>query len=580
MTMSPRLATFLVFVVNGAVVGTWVAAIPGIKTDLGATATEMGLVLFCAALGALISQQVTGQLLVRVSSRRMVMAAGLVFPLLTVLPMLAPDPLVLAGVMIVFGAFNTAMDVSMNAHGVALETQGGTSIFSGLHAGWSLGGIIGAVGVGVAVSLGVDVVVEALLASLLLWLVVLVAGRSLGQGSLRTEGASGIHLPARAVLPICLLIILLAFVEGGLTDWGGIYLRQGIGTSGEVAAFAYAALSLGLFLGRVGGDWVKDRVGSIRLIQWGMLLTAAAITAFLVVGSAVVALVGMVVAGDRRRQRHPAALRRGRAHHARRAIAIGSLHVPDPDLHGRAAAHRPDLGLGWHLDGHGTLRRGLGRGGCRRASRPVGGDQSPVRGRRGRGAMQGPARPTDGGSGLARDGQQPCTGEVRIEGEGGLDAMEAHEREAGPVDEADADVVRLSIGCHGQGVECGIDGQDVDDRQQVIDQVQGGLATEPPRDQRQRLHDHVGVSRQLARPGDPRTSAGQPRGSRRPRRGARRGPRYRRRRSLAEGVCQVAVVLRADVHVPRPETADRLQGTTHGSPGRGAPDRRAPPRRG
>ena len=297
MTMSPRWATFLLFIVNGAVVGTWVAAIPGIKADLGASATQMGLVLFSASLGALVSQQITGQLLVRVSSRRMVMATGLVLPLLTVLPMVAPNTLALALVMVIFGAFNTAMDVSMNAHGVALETSGGTSILSGLHAGWSLGGVIGAVGMGVAVSLGVDIAVEALLAGLLLWLVVLVAGRSLGQGSVRTEGASGIHLPARAVLPICLLIILLAFVEGGLTDWGGIYLRQGIGTSGEVAAFAYAALSLGLFLGRIGGDWVKDRVGSIRLIQWGMLLTAAAIAAFLVVGSAVVALVGMVVAG-------------------------------------------------------------------------------------------------------------------------------------------------------------------------------------------------------------------------------------------------------------------------------------------
>jgi MFS family permease len=131
----------------------------------------------------------------------------------------------------------------------------------------------------------------------LLLLVVLVAGRSLGHGSVRTEGASGIHWPPRAVLPIALLIVLLAFVEGGLTDWGGIYLRQGIGTSGEVSAFAFAAFSLGLFAGRMGGDWVKDRVGSIRIIQWGMLLTAAAIATFLVVGSAVVALAGLFVAG-------------------------------------------------------------------------------------------------------------------------------------------------------------------------------------------------------------------------------------------------------------------------------------------
>src|SRR6185503_12862457 len=149
--VSPRLATFLIFVVNGAVVGTWIAAIPGVKGDLGASATQMGIVLLCASLGSLISQQITGQLLVRVSSRHMVMGTSALFPLLTVLPLLAPDPAVLALAMFFFGASNVAMDVSMNAHGVALETSGGRSIFSGLHAGWSLGGIIGAVGMGLAV---------------------------------------------------------------------------------------------------------------------------------------------------------------------------------------------------------------------------------------------------------------------------------------------------------------------------------------------------------------------------------------------------------------------------------------------
>jgi MFS family permease len=295
--MSPRLATFIIFVVHGAVVGTWIAAIPGIKGDLGASATQMGIVLLCASVGSLLSQQVTGQLLVRVSSRHMVRASSAIFPLLTVLPLLAPDPAVLAVVMFFFGAVNVAMDVSMNAHGVALESSGPRSILSGLHAGWSLGGIIGAVGVGVAVGLGVDVALEAFTAGLLLWIVALAAGRWLGTGSARTEGASGIHWPSRAVLPVALLIVLIALVEGGLSDWGGIYLRQGIGAPEQVAAFAYAALSVGLFVGRLGGDWVKDRWGSIRLIQAGMLVAAVAMGLFLFVGDASVALLGMVAAG-------------------------------------------------------------------------------------------------------------------------------------------------------------------------------------------------------------------------------------------------------------------------------------------
>jgi MFS family permease len=278
-------------------VGTWIAAIPGVKGDLAASATQMGIVLLCASIGALISQQVTGQLLVRVSSRHMVRASSAIFPLLTVLPLMAPDPAVLALTMFFFGAFNVAMDVSMNAHGVALETSGGRSIFSGLHAGWSLGGIIGALGVAFAVGLGIDVTLEALVAGATLWAVALVAGRRIGTGSVRTEGATGIHLPSRAVLPIALLIVLVAFVEGGLSDWGGIYLRQGIGAPEEVAAFAYAALSLGLFLARLGGDWFKDRWGTVRLIQGGMLLTAVAVAIFLVVGDPLVALLGMVAAG-------------------------------------------------------------------------------------------------------------------------------------------------------------------------------------------------------------------------------------------------------------------------------------------
>jgi predicted MFS family arabinose efflux permease len=295
--MTPRLATFVMFVVNGAVVGTWIAAIPGVKASLGASATEMGLVLFCAALGALISQQITGQLLVRISSRRMLTATSLIFPVVIVLPMLAPSAPALAVVMLIFGAFNTAMDVSMNAHGVALEDSGERSILSRLHAGWSLGGVIGAVAVTASVAVGMSPLVEAALAGAALWLAALVASRRLGVGSVRTEGASGIHLPSRAVLPIALLIVLVALVEGGLTDWGGIYLQGGVGASAEVAAFAYGALSLGLFMGRVGGDWAKDRIGSIRLIQVGMLVAAAAIATFLVIGGAVVAIIGLVVAG-------------------------------------------------------------------------------------------------------------------------------------------------------------------------------------------------------------------------------------------------------------------------------------------
>jgi MFS family permease len=160
-----------------------------------------------------------------------------------------------------------------------------------------VGGFFGAVGVALAVAWDVDALVQAFVAGLVLLVMAIVAGRHLGTGSVRTEGASGIHLPGRAVMPIAVLLVLIAFVEGGLSDWGGVYLRQGVGADAQIAALAYAALSLGLVIGRVGGDWAKDRVGSIRLIQWGMALTATAVAGFVIIGNDLVGLAGMVVAG-------------------------------------------------------------------------------------------------------------------------------------------------------------------------------------------------------------------------------------------------------------------------------------------
>jgi MFS family permease len=291
------MATFLIFVVNGAAVGTWIAAIPSSKAALGASGSEFGIALLFAAAGALVAQQITGQLLVRMSSRRLLTASALVFPWLIILPIAAPSMPLLAVALFVFGYVNTTMDVSMNAHGVALEDKAGVSIMSGLHAGWSLGGVFGAVGMALALQAGLEPIIEAVVAAALLWLLVLVAARSLGAGSVRTEGATGFHRPSRAVLPLAGIIVLIGFVEGGLTDWGGVYLDQGVGATESMAAMAYAAFALGLFVGRIVGDRAKDRIGSIRLIQGGMLLAAVAIAVTLILDEPLVALVGMIVAG-------------------------------------------------------------------------------------------------------------------------------------------------------------------------------------------------------------------------------------------------------------------------------------------
>jgi hypothetical protein len=240
---------------------------------------------------------ITGQLLSHISSQRLLVVSSLIFPLLAPLPLLAPSAPLLAIALLIFGAANGVMDVSMNAHGVALERSMGRAITSSLHAGWSLGGLVGAAAVAVAVAFGVSTEVEAVAAVGVAWIVALVAGRAIGTGSIATEGAARISLPSRAVLPIGLLAVGAAFVEGGLADWAGIYLRQGVGADASVAAFGYAAFSLGMAVGRGGGDAVRERIGSVRMTQLGLLLVAVTVAVMLFAQDARVALVGVAIAG-------------------------------------------------------------------------------------------------------------------------------------------------------------------------------------------------------------------------------------------------------------------------------------------
>src|SRR5260221_1603865 len=121
--MKPRLATFAVFAINGAMMGTWVAHIPWLQDHLGISKATLGLCLLCIAAGALVSMPVTGYILDGRSSASVTRAATLIFCLMLPLPLLATSPITLAGILFVFGASGGAMDVSVKPPGGPVEHE-------------------------------------------------------------------------------------------------------------------------------------------------------------------------------------------------------------------------------------------------------------------------------------------------------------------------------------------------------------------------------------------------------------------------------------------------------------------------
>ena len=295
--MTARTATFGVFFVNGAVIGTWVGHIPWIQDRFDFAKSTLGLVILAMSIGVIVALPVMGQAIVRLGSVRSTRLAGVTCALVLPLPLLAPDPWLLPLALAVLGASSGAMDVSMNAHGVAVERILHRPIMSSLHAGWSFGGLAGAALVAGAGGAGLDPRVETLIATGLLLLLLVACLRRLGEGSATAEAPGGFVRPSRAVVVLAVLCLIVMVTEGAMADWGGIYLTRDLGTTTAVAALAFAAFSGGMTVGRVFGDWLNHRLGAATLMQGGTALAGLALGGMLLLGEPAPAILGFFLVG-------------------------------------------------------------------------------------------------------------------------------------------------------------------------------------------------------------------------------------------------------------------------------------------
>jgi MFS family permease len=295
--MTQRAATFGVFFVNGAVIGTWVAHIPWIQDRFDFSKSTLGLVILAMSIGVIVALPLMGQAIVRLGSVRATRIAGTVCALVLPLPLLAPEPWLLPIALVVLGASSGAMDVSMNAHGVAVERILHRPIMSSLHAGWSFGGLAGAALVATGGGLGLDPRMETLLATAVLVLLLVACLRRLGEGSATAEAPSGFVRPTRGVVVLALLCLIIMVTEGAMADWGGVYLTRDLGTTTAIAALAFAAFSGGMTAGRVFGDWLNHRLGAATLMQGGTALAGVALGGMLLLAEPALAIGGFFLVG-------------------------------------------------------------------------------------------------------------------------------------------------------------------------------------------------------------------------------------------------------------------------------------------
>jgi MFS family permease len=287
----------VVFAVHGAVTGTFATRVPALAERVHAGPGSLGVALIAPSVGALIAMPLGARLTHRFSSRATVRALLLSWCAALLLPAIAPGYAGFVVALLVFGATAGMADVAMNAQGVVVEQAYGRSIMSGLHGLWSAGGLVASALGALAAHAALDPRLHFLGATVVLCVIGALACGLLLDIRLPDDGAPAFALPSRAVLLIGLVGFCAVFAEGGTGDWCAVYLRTVTGAEPGLAAAAYTGFALAMTGGRLLGDRVIRRFGSVATVRVSGAIAAAGALLVVVSPSTAPAMAGFALLG-------------------------------------------------------------------------------------------------------------------------------------------------------------------------------------------------------------------------------------------------------------------------------------------
>ena len=261
----------------GVVSMAWVPRIPEIKSALGLSDGEFGLVLVSSSLGAMMGAQLAGQLIQRFGSRNLLRVTQLALPFGVLLMGLAPNVLVLALGLFCLGFGAAGMDIPGNAQAVVIEKLIGKKFLASLHGAWSIGAFVAAVFGGLVANFLSPQLNLMLLAMLSLLVFVPLTERMLDSSRDEHMGLEGKDDRKLTWFGNKVnLLWIFAFgslgalvAEGAAADWSGILLSEHMGVEKGLTASVFASFSLSMIISRFTADWLMDRFTPQRVVFFG-----------------------------------------------------------------------------------------------------------------------------------------------------------------------------------------------------------------------------------------------------------------------------------------------------------------------
>ena len=260
----------IILFITACYVGLWSIRIPTIKDQLLTDYVGVGYIMLTFATGSIIAMIFSNSLILKTSTKKI-----LTFTLIAEGCLWLPVPFIseLWVFMIfsfIFGMSYGAFEIACNVYASNVEVREKKSMMSGFHAFWSLGVLVGSVITSLILEWNYSFIFNILLYVIILLPLSLYFVSCLEiQTTEKTDDSNKKNI--FFIWPI--LIFLLVFIsmanaitEGSVDAWGALYMRDFIQVDGFKIGLATLCFNIFMVLGRLSGDWLRDKIGVFLLI--------------------------------------------------------------------------------------------------------------------------------------------------------------------------------------------------------------------------------------------------------------------------------------------------------------------------
>ncbi len=253
--------------------GTWAIYIPSVKEDLGINKATLGIAIFFLSLGVFTIFPVASKIINKIGVGRATSVGIVLCCIAALFPLIAPGFIGLAIALFLFGATNGFTDISMNTLVTEIEKEDKQKFMSASHGFFSLGGVLAGLG-----SFLIPVLNNRGLHMLLAVLLVLVVNfifykkyHNVVAAPIEKETFRFKNFKPLMLLGVVSFVVMGS--EGAIVDWSGLFLKEVSLAPEAIWGAGFLGFQVFMTLGRFLGDSVSSRIGSIKIVALGSLLS-------------------------------------------------------------------------------------------------------------------------------------------------------------------------------------------------------------------------------------------------------------------------------------------------------------------